>query len=252
MNASLDRIGVVGGNERPLVPGDDAALEAQVAEIVRGIAWDSALSPQAHSAWWMARQDVKRLLDVVGASVALVLLAPVLGLVALLVKLDGGPVFYRWRVLGHRGRPFTGYKFRTMVVNADELKEHLQHLNQMSGPVFKIRKDPRVTRLGRFLRGHSIDELPKIWSVLKGDMSLVGPRPPAAHEFLGFAPEQRLKPAVVPGLTCLWQVSGRADILDFSQWSTLDLRYIREWSLRLGLASIARTAMVVVKGSGGY
>ncbi|MHB1861369.1 MAG: sugar transferase [Gemmatimonadaceae bacterium] len=223
-----------------------------MAECISNFDWSSALPPEAGSRWYALRQWFKRLLDFFGATVGLLILAPACLIVAVLVSLDGGQVFYRWRVVGYRGQPFTGYKFRTMVENADAVKDELQHLNEMSGPMFKIRRDPRVTPLGRFLRRHSIDELPQLWSVLKGDMSLVGPRPASAREFVSFAPAQRLKLAVRPGLTCLWQISGRTEISDFDEWVRLDLQYIREWSIWLDLTIIARTVGVVLTGRGGF
>ncbi len=176
-----------------------------------------------------------------------------LALIALAVRLGSpGPILYAWRVLGHRGRPFVGYKFRTMVQDADALKPQLLHANELQGPAFKMRQDPRVTRLGRVLRKYSLDELPQLWSVLKGDMSLVGPRPPSADEFAEFAPWQRGKLAVTPGLTCLWQVSGRSDISDFDEWMRLDREYVQEWSLGLDLRILLRTVPVVIRGHGAY
>jgi lipopolysaccharide/colanic/teichoic acid biosynthesis glycosyltransferase len=181
----------------------------------------------------------------------LVILSPLLAAVAIAVRLDSrGPVLYPWRVVGYRGRRFTGYKFRTMVPDADRLKAQLGHLNEMSGPVFKIRHDPRVTRTGRFLRKYSLDELPQLWSVLLGDMSLVGPRPLGPWEFVRCVPEQRRKLAVRPGITCYWQIYGRSDITDFDEWVRLDLKYIAEWDLGLDLRILVKTFPVVMKGSG--
>lgn len=196
---------------------------------------------------------LKRLMDLVGAGVAVVVLAPVLAIIALLVWLDSGrPLLYRWNVVGRRGRYFTGHKFRTMVANADELYRDLLDRNEMQGPVFKMQEDPRVTRIGRALRKYSLDELPQLWSVLKGEMSLVGPRPPLQREWERFEPWQRRKLAVTPGITCLWQVSGRADIRDFDQWVRLDLEYIERWSLWLDLAILWRTLWAVVSRRGAY
>jgi lipopolysaccharide/colanic/teichoic acid biosynthesis glycosyltransferase len=175
-------------------------------------------------AWKLA---VKRSLDVALASVLLAATSPILLAVAIGVRLSSpGAVFYRWRVVGRNGRPFTAYKFRTMVENADALKQNLIPLNEMRGPVFKLTDDPRLTGVGRWLRKHSIDELPQLWSVLKGDMSLVGPRPPLHDEYPEFELWQMRKLSVTPGLTCLWQVSGRNRISDFAEWARLDLKYI--------------------------
>ncbi len=178
-------------------------------------------------------------------------LSPLLLLVACIVRLSSpGPVFYRWRVVGQGGCPFTGYKFRTMVVNADALKLDLARANEMSGPVFKIKNDPRVTPVGRFLRKFSLDELPQLWSVLKGDMSLVGPRPPLRDEWEQFEPWQRRKLSVKPGITCLWQIRGRNDVRDFDEWVKLDLKYIDNWSLWLDLEILLLTIPAVLRGTG--
>lgn len=194
---------------------------------------------------------VKRVLDVVIAGTALVVLSPALAGIALLVKTTSpGPVFYRWRVVGKGGRPFTGYKFRTMVVNADALKARLLAANEMSGPVFKMRRDPRITPVGRILRKFSFDELPQLWSVLKGDMSLVGPRPPLQTEYAQFTEYQKQKLAVTPGITCFWQISGRNDIRDFDEWVRLDLEYIRSWSLALDLKILLKTIPAVLAQRG--
>ncbi len=215
--------------------------------------WDSAFPAGIPNSSWRLSQGVKRLFDVVSATFLLILLSPLLAGIAIAIVLDSGtPVFYRWEVVGERGRRFTGYKFRTMVRGADTLKDQLAHLNEMSGPVFKMRDDPRVTRLGRLLRRFSLDELPQIWSVLLGDMSLVGPRPMFPHEFVAATPDQRRKLAVVPGITCLWQIMGRSEIDTFERWSELDLQYIRDWSLWLDITIMARTAGAVLSRRGAY
>jgi len=179
------------------------------------------------------------------------ILSPVLLIVGLLVKLTSpGPVFYPWNVIGRDGRPFRGYKFRTMVQNADALKAELAHQNEMAGPVFKMKNDPRITPVGRVLRKYSIDELPQLWSVLKGDMSLVGPRPAGPLEWEQYEPWQRRKLSVTPGITCLWQVNGRNRISDFDEWVKLDLYYIDNWSLSLDIKILCRTILVVLRGTG--
>jgi lipopolysaccharide/colanic/teichoic acid biosynthesis glycosyltransferase len=139
-----------------------------------------------------------------------------------------------------------------MVTNAESLQDSLADRNEMSGPVFKMRDDPRVTRVGRTLRKYSIDELPQLWSVLKGDMSLVGPRPPLQSEWVRFEPWQRRKLAVTPGITCLWQVSGRADIRNFARWAQLDIEYIERWNLGLDLRILWRTLWAVLSRRGAY
>jgi lipopolysaccharide/colanic/teichoic acid biosynthesis glycosyltransferase len=196
---------------------------------------------------------VKRLIDIIVATVALLVLLPVFVVLGAAIVLDSGwPVFYPWRVVGLRGRRFTGYKLRTMVPDADQLKDQLAHLNEMNGPVFKIRDDPRVTGLGKFLRRYSLDELPQLWSVLLGDMSLVGPRPLSAEEFVQATPLERRKLSVTPGITCTWQVSGRNEIDSFADWVRLDLHYIEQWSLRLDFEILLKTLPVVVRGTGAY
>jgi lipopolysaccharide/colanic/teichoic acid biosynthesis glycosyltransferase len=200
---------------------------------------------------WQRR--VKRLFDVAGSATALVLLSPLLALVALLiVASDGRPILYRWRVVGRGGIPFISWKFRTMVRDADARKSELLGLNEMSGPVFKIREDPRITPLGRFLRRFSLDELPQLWSVLKGDMSLVGPRPPLVKEYDQFSEWQKQKLSVIPGITCLWQVSGRNEITDFDDWVRMDLQYIQEWSLVEDFKIMLRTVGAVFRRRGAY
>lgn len=229
------------------------AVPQVVLETRESYDWEAAL-PAAHgTARWRLAQGIKRGLDVVLSLGGLIVLLPFFAVIAVVIAIDSpGPIFYPWRVLGRRARPFVGYKFRTMVDNADALKdEYLDH-NEMSGPVFKMRNDPRITRVGRWLRKFSIDELPQLWSVLKGDMSLVGPRPPSAEEFAAFEPWQHAKLSVTPGITCLWQVEGRSEITDFDEWAELDLKYIAEWSLGLDLVILARTVPVVIRGRGAY
>ncbi len=192
----------------------------------------------------------KRVFDLVGAAVLLLLAAPVMLLAALAVRLQSrGPVLFRQVRAGRNGREFQMLKFRSMVVDAEAQREALAHLNEMDGPVFKIRRDPRITRVGAFIRATSIDELPQLINVLLGHMSLVGPRPPLPCEVAQYEPWQRRRLSVRPGITGLWQVSGRNDI-DFEQWMKLDLRYIDNWSLRLDLEILARTLPAVVSRSG--
>ena len=194
---------------------------------------------------------IKRALDILCSSFFFIVLSPLILLIGLMVKLTSpGPIFYPWNVVGRGGRFFRGYKFRTMVQNADEIKEKLWQNNEMSGPVFKMKRDPRVTPLGRFLRKYSLDELPQFWSVLKGDMSLVGPRPVGPQEWVKFEPWQRRKLSVTPGLSCLWQISGRNAITSFNAWVRLDLEYIDNWSLWLDLKILWGTLFAVLRGTG--
>ena len=195
---------------------------------------------------------VKLLLDYVGALVLLVLLAVPLAIVALLVKLTSrGPVLFRQERSGLNGQPFTIYKFRTMVTNAEQRQAELAAMNEMTGPVFKLSKDPRVTPMGKWLRKFSIDEFPQLFNVLRGDMSLVGPRPLPVDEvrrFHDLAHRRRL--SVKPGLTCLWQISGRNNVSDFKDWVRLDLEYIDNWSLWLDFKILWRTVPIVLAGTG--
>ncbi len=193
----------------------------------------------------------KRLIDITGSLVCLALLSPLFVVIALFIKLTSpGPAFYDWNVIGCNKKPFRSWKFRTMVADADEIKERLMGRNEMSGPVFKIKDDPRITRVGKFLRKYSLDELPQLWSVLKGDMSIVGPRPPLQSEVNRFASWHRRKLSVKPGMTCLWQVNGRNEIRSFDTWCKLDLEYIDNWSLWLDLKILLKTWAAVVRGTG--
>jgi len=197
------------------------------------------------------RTACKRILDVVLSGILLMLCLPVILVLGLAVKLTSpGPVFYRWKVVGRNGRPFVGYKIRSMVANADELKIRLSQHNEMRGPVFKLTHDPRITPLGAWMRRYSLDELPQLYSVFKGDMALVGPRPPLVTEYEKFTEFQKQKLDVKPGITCLWQIGGRNQINDFNEWVRLDLEYIRRWSLGLDFRILLGTFGTVFSGSG--
>jgi exopolysaccharide biosynthesis polyprenyl glycosylphosphotransferase len=192
----------------------------------------------------------KSLLDRGAAALGLVILAPFMFAISLAIRLGSrGPILFKQERIGLNGRRFTMLKFRTMVPDADKLKAGLLEKNEMSGPVFKIKDDPRITRLGRILRKTSTDELPQLFNVLNGDMSLVGPRPPLAEEVNKFDHWQRRKLSVRPGITCLWQVRGRNNI-DFQDWMKMDLEYIDNWSLWLDFRILARTIPAVLSGKG--
>ncbi len=192
----------------------------------------------------------KRLFDIVASFLALLLLSPLLLTVAALIKLTSrGPVLFRQERIGLHGKPFGMFKFRSMVVNAEELKAKLMSQNEVSGPVFKMKHDPRVTRVGRFIRKFSIDELPQLLNVLRGDMSVVGPRPPLAPEVAKYEPWQLRRLSVRPGLTCTWQVSGRS-LISFEEWMYLDMDYIDHWSFWRDLKLIFATVPVVLTGKG--
>jgi exopolysaccharide biosynthesis polyprenyl glycosylphosphotransferase len=196
---------------------------------------------------------IKLLLDFFGGLALLILIGSWLfPLIALFIKLSSpGPVFFKQKRSGLNGAPFTLYKFRTMVTNAEQFKHELAAMNEMSGPVFKVTNDPRVTPIGKFLRKWSLDELPQLWNVLRGEMSLVGPRPLPVDEvrqFNDLAHRRRL--SMKPGLTCLWQVSGRNQISDFKEWVRLDLEYIDNWSFWLDLKILLLTIPAVLRGTG--
>jgi lipopolysaccharide/colanic/teichoic acid biosynthesis glycosyltransferase len=194
----------------------------------------------------------KRLFDIVAASFGLLVTAPVLLLFAALIRLDSrGPILYRSMRLGKNGRPFTFFKLRSMYVGADRDRQQLQHLNEVDGPVFKISRDPRTTRVGRFIRQTSIDELPQFLNVLRGDMSMVGPRPPLPEEVEHYEAWQRRRLEVKPGITCLWQISGRSR-LGFNEWMRLDLEYIKRQSLATDLRILWRTVPAVISREGAF
>ncbi len=193
---------------------------------------------------------LKRAFDVALSAIALWLLSPVLIATAIAVKLSSkGPVLFKQPRVGMHGRPFNMLKFRSMVVNAEALKEQLMAQNEQSGPVFKMKSDPRVTAVGRFIRKYSIDELPQLINILRGEMAIVGPRPPVPKEVALYEPWQRRRLSVRPGLTCVWQVSGRNEI-SFEQWMYLDMQYIDNWSLGQDLGLILKTVPVVLTGRG--
>ena len=197
-----------------------------------------------------AQDAFKRVVDVALASAALAALAPLFLGVAAAIKLTSkGPVFFKQVRVGLRGRYFEMYKFRSMVVDAEARLTDLSAMNEQTGPVFKMRKDPRITPIGRLLRAYSIDELPQLFNILLGHMSIVGPRPPVPSEVAQYQPWQRRRLSVRPGLTCLWQVQGRNSI-GFDEWMLLDLQYVDQWSFAKDVALIGRTVPVVVSGKG--
>ena len=192
---------------------------------------------------------IKIFLDFTISLLFLIVISPFMLLIAFLIKLDGGPVFFLQKRMGLYGRHFMCLKFRTMVVNAEKMQASLMDMNEQEGPVFKIKNDPRVTKIGRFLRKTSLDEFPQFINVLKGDMAIVGPRPPIPSEVKQYKRWQNRRLSMKPGITCIWQVSGRNNI-PFEQWMKLDMQYIDTWSLKLDLIILLKTVKVVFSGDG--
>ncbi|MGG2973681.1 sugar transferase [Geobacillus stearothermophilus] len=195
----------------------------------------------------------KRIMDICGALIGLICLSWLFLIVAVLIKFEDpkGPVFFKQVRVGKDGKEFYMYKFRSMVTNAEELLESLLHLNEVTGAMFKMKDDPRVTKVGKFIRKTSIDELPQLWNVLKGDMSLVGPRPPLPREVAQYTEYDKQRLLVTPGCTGLWQVSGRND-LGFNEMVELDLKYIRERSILYDLKIILKTIKIMIKPNSAY
>jgi exopolysaccharide biosynthesis polyprenyl glycosylphosphotransferase len=222
----------------------DRARPVETQAVSDGYLHFSAVASKPH------QMAMKRLFDILVSAVALWMLLPVFAVVALAIKLTSrGPILFKQLRVGQHGRPFHMLKFRSMVVNAEELKAKLAAQNEMTGPVFKMKNDPRITRVGRFIRKYSIDELPQFINVLRGEMSIVGPRPPVPSEVAKYETWQRRRLSVRPGLTCIWQVSGRNQI-SFEEWMYLDMQYIDHWSLKDDLALLLRTVPVVITGRG--
>ncbi|OQX52787.1 MAG: hypothetical protein B5M48_04735 [Candidatus Omnitrophica bacterium 4484_213] len=194
----------------------------------------------------------KRISDITLSALGLLFLSPLFALLAILIKLDSkGSVFYVSKRIGKKGKPFDFYKFRTMVVDAEKMLAQLRDKNETDGPIFKMKNDPRITRIGRFLRRYSLDELPQLWNVLKGNMSIVGPRPPIPQEVKNYKEGQLKRLEIKPGITGLWQIRGRSDA-SFHRLIRWDIWYIRNWSLWLDLKIILKTIPAVLKGKGAY
>jgi len=202
--------------------------------------------------WYSYNSTLKRVLDMTLAGLVLILTLPIWLVIVLAIRLDSaGPAIFVQERVGLRGRRFRFYKFRSMTVGADRMKSDLRHLSEVDGPVFKIRTDPRVTRVGRLLRQTSLDELPQLVNVLRGEMSLVGPRPPVPEEVAQYRPSDMVRLAVKPGLTCWWQVRGRSTV-DFDTWMAFDREYVYGLSFRVDVAILVRTAWAVVSCRGAY
>jgi exopolysaccharide biosynthesis polyprenyl glycosylphosphotransferase len=194
---------------------------------------------------------IKRVIDIIGGLVGLLITAVLTPFVAIAIRLDSpGPIFFAQTRIGKNGRRFKIYKFRSMYIDAEERKKELEAQNEMSGLMFKMENDPRITKVGKFLRKTSIDELPQFWNILKGDMSLVGTRPPTEDEFEQYNSHYRRRISMTPGLTGLWQISGRSDISDFDEVVKLDLEYIDNWSVGLDIKILFKTVGAVLRGRG--
>jgi lipopolysaccharide/colanic/teichoic acid biosynthesis glycosyltransferase len=222
--------------------GSDDGFQGFIAEVAEGYDF--------HQPWLY--HAFKRLVDITGALVGLMLILPLFPFIVLLIKLESpGPLLFNQVRVGYRGRLFRCHKFRSMYIDAEARKEELAHLNEASGAAFKIKDDPRITGVGRFLRRSSLDEFPQLFNVLKGDMTIVGPRPQIPSEVADYTPAQARRLLVKPGLTCLWQVSGRSH-LDFNEWMELDQDYVRQRGLRFDLWVLARTLPAVIERKGAY
>lgn len=234
-------------------PAEDEARIALLGSLAPPAPVQAAQRGVTLSANWFGWQGMtKRLLDIVVAALLLLALAPVLALIAIAIRLESaGPVIFRQPRCGRGGAYFAYYKFRSMVVDAEARRIELEEINEADGPIFKIRRDPRISRVGRVLRRTSLDELPQLWNVLRGEMSLVGPRPPLPSEVAKYGAWEHNRLLVRGGMTGLWQVSGRSD-LSFQQMVILDATYIERWSLWLDLRILARTVLAVASTRGAY
>jgi lipopolysaccharide/colanic/teichoic acid biosynthesis glycosyltransferase len=194
---------------------------------------------------------VKRIFDIICSIIALTVLSPLLLVTAIAVRADGGPAIYKQTRVGKNNRHFEMYKFRSMCVNAEVMQKDLMKYNEMDGPVFKIKDDPRITKVGKFIRKYSIDELPQLVNILKGDMSIVGPRPPLVNEVEQYNSYQMQRLLVTPGLTCFWQAYGRSQ-LSFKDWMDMDMKYIKIRSIGTDIMLIIKTVFAVIFKRGAY
>ncbi len=249
-HASAPPAGFANGHARPRVGAHASSHGPRAASLSATTAQVLPFETPQPTGWYL--RFGKRALDVLGAVFALVVASPVIAVLALLIRIESrGPVFYKSTRIGRGGRPFTFYKLRSMVKDADRKRHKIAHMNEADGPIFKIARDPRITRVGRFIRTTSLDEIPQFYNVLIGDMSLVGPRPPIPEEVAQYEPWQLRRLDVRPGITCLWQISGRSRI-GFQEWMRLDLEYIRHQSLALDLKILLRTIPAVLSREGAY
>jgi len=249
LNVLVRRLGDAGVHVELSTPCRSVAAERLTVRSVGTRFTTLHLAPRDDSRWGLAG---KRVFDVVVAMTGLVLASPVLAVAAIAIKLDSrGPVLFRQTRLGRGGAPFRVLKLRSMVVDAERLLHDLRHLNEVQWPLFKVKSDPRTTRVGRVIRALSIDELPQLWNVLRGEMSLVGPRPALPGEIHGWSPDLHRRLLVRPGITGMWQVSGRADAT-FDDYMHLDLYYIDNWSLSMDIRILLRTVPSVLLQRGAH
>jgi lipopolysaccharide/colanic/teichoic acid biosynthesis glycosyltransferase len=228
------------------VPHPTPTLPDKLEKIVALQPYVGVASRPGTGAW------MKRSIDIILGSAILLLVLPVMMALVIAIKFNSaGPVLFVQRRVGKGGKIFKLYKFRSMIIDAEDLKTTLQNLNEKDGPIFKMVADPRITTVGKFMRSHSLDELPQLFNVLFNDMSLVGPRPPLPEEVLNYEPWHLKRLAVKPGLTCTWQISGRSN-LSFEEWMRLDVAYIDNWSIGLDLKLIWKTIRVVLNADGAY
>lgn len=227
----------------------DANFYGSEADFFAFVAPGPAARIGRHGFWYRA---VKRVIDIAASLAGLALIVPLFPFIVLLIKLETrGPIFFRQQRVGLHGRLFSCYKFRSMSVDAEERKDELAHLNEATGAAFKIKDDPRITGVGRFLRRSSLDEFPQLLNVLRGEMTIVGPRPQIPSEVDEYTPEHAVRLLVKPGLTCLWQISGRSH-LEFEDWMRLDGEYVRQASLACDVGILLRTLPAVIERKGAY
>lgn len=245
-----DLLAVISFEGSFMVQGQEVQSKRTVATMTTGFETANPYAVEIKDS--MFYEGSKRLFDVGTGILVLVLLAPIIPLIALMIKLDSpGPVFFRQLRVGKNGKTFNFYKFRSMYREAEQLRKEVEDLNEQEGPVFKMRSDPRVTTVGRFLRRSSLDEIPQIFNVIKGEMSIVGPRPHVPSEVEHYQPWHRKRLEVVPGITCLWQISGRSHV-SFDEWMRLDMAYLARRSLRTDLVIFLKTIPAVIARKGAY
>jgi exopolysaccharide biosynthesis polyprenyl glycosylphosphotransferase len=238
--------GYIFGEEEKFVFGEYGEVTERFKKVLEDFKEREKIEP-VFNIW---KQGLKRFIDIIGSLAGIIILFPFFVILGIIIKIDSpGPVFFKQRRAGYRGKVFYCYKFRSMYIDAEARKDALRKDSEVDGPVFKIKKDPRMTRVGKFIRKSSIDELPQLFNVLKGEMSLVGPRPLPIEEVAKFERWQLKRLKAVPGITCIWQVSGR-NTISFDDWMRMDIDYIDNWSLSLDFKLLLQTIPAVIFGTG--